>query len=146
MRRIIVTLCYISLLMLLISCDYFGSFDFVIINKTDKQVVLSYVEQIRNLEDILPTDENGVDFHRIRLPQSDSTIIIHAYGSFNLTYEIGMVNKDFPQDRDTPRNWGVVPLWERITCLVVGTDTLKENYYSESKWKKDGSKYTLDIE
>ncbi len=49
-------------IMVLTSCDYFGYFRFIINNQMDKEIQISYVEQVRSYEDAFPTNEHGDDY------------------------------------------------------------------------------------
>ena len=132
-------------IMVLTSCDYFGYFRFIINNQTDKEIQISYVEQVRSYEDAFPTYEHGDDYEYIRLSKSDSTICIPPYQTIKFTYDVGLVDKDFPTESDTPESWNIVPLWMRITSIVVGSDTINASYYIKDKWERSGSDYTLNL-
>ena len=141
-----VMLTYICILiMMLTSCDYFGSFRFTINNRTDKEVRISYNEQLRSYEDILPTYEHGDDYEYTRLATTDTSISIPPYQSKDFIYDVGTVNIHFPTSDDTPESWGIVPLWERITSIVLGSDTINSSNYSKDKWERSASDYTLNI-
>ena len=50
-----------------------------------------------------------------------------------------------PTKSDTPESWNIVPLWKRITSIVVGSDTINASYYIKDKWERSGSDYTLNL-
>ncbi|MBO4597363.1 MAG: hypothetical protein IKX93_00760 [Bacteroidaceae bacterium] len=128
------------------SCDYFGEFDFVIENRTGKEVTVSYVEQLRNYEDIFPTYRHGDDYEYIRFADADSTVYIKSDNSCLWRVDVGLVDRDFPDNNDVPEAYNVVPLWERITAIVVGTDTIPSHMYAKYKWQRNSNKYTLVLE
>ena len=132
-------------IMLLTSCDYFGYFSYIINNQTDKEIQISYVEQLRGYEDAFPTYEHGDVYEYIRVSKSDYTIFIPPYQTIKFTYDVGLVDKDFPTESDTPESWNIVPLWMRITSIVVGSDTINASYYIKDKWERSGSDYTLNL-
>ena len=51
----------------------------------------------------------------------------------------------YPTESDTPESWNIVPLWMRITSIVVGSDTINASYYIKDKWERSGSDYTLNL-
>ena len=132
-------------IMVLTSCDYFGYFSFIINNQTDKEIQISYVEQVRSYEDAFPTYEHGDDYEYIRFFFFFSTICIPPYQTIKFTYDVGLVDKYFPTESDTPESWNIVPLWMRITSIVVGSDTINASYYIKDKWERSGSDYTLNL-
>ena len=142
---IVKTIIICIVIMVLTSCDYFGCFRFIINNRTDKEIRITYVEQLRSYEDVLSTYEHGDDYESIRLSGSDSTICLPPYQSVTLIYNVGHVNKDFPTMSDTPESWDIAPLWKRITSIVVGPDTINASNYTKDKWERSGSDYTLNL-
>ena len=133
------------LIMMMTSCDFFGSFGFIINNRTDKEIRISYIEQLRSTEDIFPTYDHGDDYEYYRLSHDDSTVCIPPCQSFSLIYNVGLVDIYFPSKNDTPEKWGIVPLWKRITSIVIGSDTIDVSLYSKDKWERNGSDYTLNL-
>lgn len=125
------------------SCEYWGRFIFTIYNNTNDTTYVSYTPQLRSLEDILPTYDHGKDYEQIRLSESDTTVIIPPFQHITFNYDVGLVSKYFPEENDTPENWGIVPLWISITSIVMGTDTLERSDYAKEKWERDGDNYTL---
>ncbi|MBO7660602.1 MAG: hypothetical protein J6S65_03595, partial [Bacteroidaceae bacterium] len=65
--------------------------------------------------------------------------------SIDLEYEAGLVDRDFPSEHENPRNYGIVPLWERIGYAILKGDTLDPNVYSKDRWKGKGASYHLTI-
>ena len=63
-----------------------------------------------------------------------------------LSYDAGSVDPDFPAKREDPKEYGIVPLWERIAYMTIGNDTLDQSVFSEKEWSCKGSTYTLTIE
>lgn len=124
----------LSLSLLFSSCEYWGEFSFKIENCTGQSVVVSYYEQLQSTEDILPTYEHGEDYEWIHLADTPTKINIKPDSSYRVSYDIGLVGKNWPTEDDTPERYHIVPLWERIEYIVVGTDTLNASSYSEDKW------------
>lgn len=130
---------------LLASCEYFGAFSFVINNTTEDTVYIAYTPQLRCWEDFFPTYDHEEDYEYIRLAETDTTITIPPFQHVEFYYDVGLVSKSFPTNDDTPENWDVVPLWQRISNIVIGTDTIAPSCYAKDKWGRDGSKYTLNV-
>lgn len=144
MKRCVLNLLLLFALFLLESCDYWGSFSFIIENKTDKAVSLSYREQYQSYEDVLPTYEHGEDY-QLTISDKNVVITIEPDESRNFTYDVGMVDSSFPTEDDTPRAYGISPLWERIEYIVIGSDTILNSEYSEEKWIRKKNHYTLRL-
>lgn len=132
--------------LLMSSCDYWGDFIFVVKNKTNQDVVVSYYEQLRSTEDVLPTYEHGDDYPWVHLAETPTVVTIKPDSTFERIYDIGPVNAYWPEEEDTPERWHIVPLWSRIDYIVVGTDTLAASEYAKEKWDtKNGCVFTLVI-
>ena len=130
-------------LTMLTSCDIWGAFHFTIINRTDKEVQVSYIDQLRSYEDILPTYDHGDDYDSIRFAKADSIICISPHQSVNLVYDVGLVGFRFPTESDTPESWGIVPLWQRITSIVISSDTIDASNYAGDKWQRSERDYSV---
>ncbi len=116
------------------SCDYWGDFSFEIENHTGHSVAVSYYEQLQSTEDILPTYEHGEDYEWVHLADTPTYINIKPDSTYCVWYDIGQVGKDWPTEEDTPERYHIVPLWDRIEYVMVGTDTLDASEYSKDKW------------
>jgi len=145
MKRNIFLFGAICMLSALVSCEYFGSFRFIINNNTDEEMTVTYRPQLRTYEDVLPTYRHGDDYDYFRLADNDTTIIVKSHQQLDLELEVGMVDRDFPTESDTPESWGILPMWKLISCIVVGGDTIDCMNYAQEKWIRRGSEYTLDI-
>ena len=140
---------YIVLLLLsfhLCACDNWGSFDFEIVNDTDDSLTIAYVEQMQSYTNILCTEGYEDEFMTIHLKDHLTDTIIPPRQSIELRYEAGLVDRDFPSEYEDPRNYGIVPLWERIGYAILKGDTLDSNVYSKNRWKGKGASYTLTIQ
>jgi hypothetical protein len=51
----------------------------------------------------------------------------------------------FPEGLEDPKEWGIVPLWERIVSMTIKGDTLNPEIYAQELWWGKGSTYTLAI-
>ena len=126
-------------------CDYFGSWYFEIQNNTQDTAYIYYSEQLRNLEDILPTYEHGEDYEVVRLAQSDSIIIIEPKNCIKIEYGAGIVYKDFPEDDDMPEYYGIEPLWNRIKFIIIKSDTLDNSVFAKDNWVRTNCIYRLEL-
>ena len=148
MKKFFCFLSLISALLLTGSCDYWGTFSFVIDNETDKYVRVSLFRQIQRYEDILPTYSHGEDYSLL-ISETDTVIVIAPHSSIVSETDAGIVGASFPTKYDTPRMYDVAPTWDLINYIVVGTDTLDAKEYSENKWKRSELKfecrYTLEL-
>ncbi|MBO4267907.1 MAG: hypothetical protein J5869_00890 [Bacteroidaceae bacterium] len=148
MKKFFCFLSLISALLLTGSCDYWGTFSFVIDNETDKYVRVSVFRQIQRYEDILPTYSHGEDYSLL-ISETDTVIVIAPHSSIVSETDAGIVGASFPTKYDTPRMYDVAPTWDLINYIVVGTDTLDAKEYSENKWKRSELKfecrYTLTL-
>ena len=142
-RNILLLALMLSLLMT--SCDYFGSWGFKIENGTNLTVYVSYYEQQRSTEDVLPTYEHGDGYQWYRLAETPTLFFVEPGLSHELVYDAGQVSKDWPTDEDTPEKDYIIPLWERIQYVAVGTDTLDASVWAKDKWQRNRSDYTLII-
>ena len=134
----------ISLLM--VSCEYFGEYEFEVANKSGETVVVSYYEQRQCTEDYLPTYEHGEDYDWIRVDDTPTKVVVKSDTTYRVIFQIGMVSKDWPTEDDTPERYHIVPMWDRIDYIAVGTDTLDAACYSKDKWSSEnGSRFTLTI-
>lgn len=129
----------------LTACDIFGDFEFIIDNQTDSTLTVAYVEQHQCLEDVLPTYDHGDDYESIRLSDSDSILKIAPYESYTFEYGAGLVSMYFPTKKDTPEAYDISPLWDRISFILAGTDTIDAAKYVKRVWDKSGSTYTLHL-
>lgn len=146
MKRFILVFA-LSMSLLFSSCDYWGDFSFKIENHTSQSVVVSYYEQLQSTEDILPTYEHGEDYEWIHLADTSTKINIKPDSSFWVSYDIGRVGANWPTEQDTPERYHIVPLWERIEYIVVGSDTLDASSYSKDKWDaRNCCVFTLKIQ
>lgn len=130
---------------MLTSCDYWGAFEFTINNRTDKEITISYFEQYRSMEDVLPTYDHREGYESIKIAEADTVVTIQPYECATWTYDVGLVSKDFPTAFDTPEHWDIVPLWQRINYIVLGSDTINASYYTRTKWTRKENEYILDI-
>lgn len=143
----------VTLVMLLSSCDYFGSFSFQINNKTNNYVLVTYLSQGKTYqhnrekyyESVFPRKDDEDNFDLISSSEKETIIRIHPNQSIQFVFDIGQVNRDFPEEDDIPEMYGVVPLWERITHIVVGEDSISSSYFSKDSWQRVGSHYILNI-
>ena len=135
-------------LLLFVSCDYWGSFHFIIDNDTDEEVRICYNPQIGRWEDVLPTYEHGPDYE-LAYSETDTILSIESHYSLVWDIDAGPVGMNFPTEYDTPEAYNISPVWDRIRYVVVGTDTIPADNYSKDKWvrsaKKGGCYYTLKI-
>ena len=132
--------------MLMISCDYWGQYSFTIENETNQNVIVSYCEQLRSTEDVLPTHEHRDYDHWGYWLGKPTVDTLEPHATFERVYDIGQVNKNWPGEEDTPESWRVIPLWNRINYIVVGTDTLDPAEYAKGKWRTENrSSFTLTI-
>ena len=142
-------LTYIIILFAAISlgaCDYFGYFHFEIINNTDESLEIVYTEQMQSFTTVLYTPDYENDFQTVFLNKMLTDTVIPPKGKLILSYEAGMVDRDFPDQLEDPKNYGILPLWERIGYMIQRGDTLDSRVFSQSQWKGKGSTYTLIIE
>ena len=131
---------------LMTSCDYFGEYCFQIENLSSQNVEISYFEQLRSTEDILPTYEHGEDYPWILLEETPTIVTLKPDSVFSQLYSIGSVNRNWPTEEDTPERYHIISFWDRIDYIVIGTDTLDASKYAKEEWKCDyGWKYTLTI-
>lgn len=130
----------------LVACDYFGYFDFEIVNNTNDSLEIVYTEQMQSFASVLYTPGYEDDYKTIYLNNVLTDTIIPPKGKLKLTYQAGMVDKDFPGQLEDPMNYGILPLWERIGYMIQRGDTLDSEAFYQSRWKGKGSTYTLIIE
>lgn len=122
------------------SCDFWGTFSFVIENNTDEEVRICYNPQIGRWEDVLPTYEHGPDY-QLQFSETDTILSVESHHSLNWDIDAGIVGYHFPTEYDTPKAYDISPVWERIKYIVVGTDTLSADNYSEDKWVRSRKDY-----
>ena len=137
--------CGLAVALLLTSCEYFGDFSFIVDNTTNDSVYISYIGQMWSIENAFPTFNRPEDYKEARLSDDVTTEVVVPHDSLMEWYDVGMVCPCFPTEADIPENYDVVPLWKRIVCIVVGTDTLDEAAFAEDKWIRKGSTYTLRL-
>ena len=130
----------------LVACDYFGYFDFEIVNNTNDSLEIVYTEQMQSFASVLYTPGYEDDYKTIYLNNVLTDTIIPPKGKPQLSYDAGMVDKDFPGQLEDPMNYGILPLWERIGYMIQRGDTLDSEAFYQSRWKGKGSTYTLIIE
>ena len=140
MKRGVLSLLLLFVLFFLESCDYFGYFEFVIENGTEDTIRISYKEQLVRYEDVLPTYDHGEDY-QLSIADKDTVVIIEPHYSLAYKYDAGLVNANFPTKYDTPKAYNISPLWERISFIVIGNDTLLPSDYSEDKWVRKEKKF-----
>lgn len=128
----------------LLSCEYFGKFHFTIKNNTNKTITVKHLLDGRSYNDILPTSDTPVtvDYGEA----GDTVITIRPLAEYRFTIDIGMVDKNFPTQYDTPESWNVTPLWDAIIYMVMGNDTIPRERYSKDKWQRTGADYVLEVE
>lgn len=145
MKRIVVAF-VVAMSFLMTSCDYFGDYTFEVVNKSGQTIVVSYYEQLQSMEDILPTYEHGNDYEWIHLADTPTVRYLSVDSSFSLSYDIGQVSSNWPTEEDTPEEWHIVPLWNRIDYIIVGTDTIDASEYTIDKWSAvNNCVFTLTI-
>lgn len=142
MRKITLSVLMVAFLT---ACDIFGDFEFIIDNQTDSILTVAYVEQNQCPEDVFPTYNHGDDYESIRLSDSDSILRINPYKSDTFEYFAGLVNMYFPTKKDTPEAYDISPLWDRISYILAGTDTIDPAKYAKKAWDRSGSTYTLRL-
>ena len=130
----------------LVACDYFGYFDFEIVNNTNDSLEIVYTEQMQSFTSVLYTPGYEDDYKTIYLHNVLTDTIIPPKGKLMLTYDAGMVDKDFPDQLEDPMEYGILPLWERLGYMIQRGDTLDSEVFSQRRWKGKGSTYTLIIE
>lgn len=130
----------------LVACDYFGYFDFEIVNNTNDSLEIVYTEQMQSFTSVLYTPGYEDDYKTIYLNNVLTDTIIPPKGKLQLSYDAGMVDKDFPGQLEDPMEYGILPLWERLGYMILRSDTLASEVFSQSRWKGKGSTYTLIIE
>jgi len=128
------------------ACDYFGYFDFEIVNNTNDSLEIVYTEQMQSFTTVLYTPGYEDDFEAIYLNKMLTDTVIPPKGKLQLSYEAGMVDRDFSDQLEDPKDYGILPLWERIGYMIQQGDTLNPGIFSQSRWKGKGSTYTLIIE
>lgn len=129
----------------LVSCDFFGTFFFVIDNNTNDSLEVVYTEQMQTFSSVLYTPDDEDEFHNIYLSREVTDTIIPPKGKLELSYDAGLVDRGFPGQLENPMEYGILPLWERIGNMIQNGDTLPSGVFSESQWKGEGSTYTLRI-
>lgn len=129
----------------LCACDYWGSFDFEIVNETNDSLTIAYVEQMQSYTTILNTQGYEDEFMTIHLKDHLTDTIIPPHQSIDLEYDAGLVGRNFPTEHEDPRNYGIVPLWERIGFAILKGDTINPDVYSKERWKGKGASYQLTI-
>lgn len=130
----------------LVACDYFGFFDFEIANNTNDSLEIVYTEQMQSFTSVLYTPGYEDDYKSIYLNNVITDTIIPPKGKLKLTYDAGMVDKNFPGQLENPMEYGILPLWERLGFMIQRGDTLDPEVFSKSRWEGKGSTYTLIIE
>ena len=130
---------------ILVSCDYFGYFHFDIVNNTNDSLRIVYVEQMQSFTTVLYTPDYDDDFRRIYLDNMLTDTVIPPKETLHLVYDAGMVDSDFPGKLETPEDYGILPLWERIGYMILRGDTLAPETYVHDRWTGKGSTYTLIV-
>ncbi len=130
---------------LLGACDYFAFFYFKIINSTGDSLTVSYIEQMQSFTSIFYTPDYEDDFQSIRLKEMATDTVIPPGQSIVLVYDGGLTGRGFPYGLEDPKEYGIVPLWERIVSMTIKGDTLNPEIYSQELWSGKGSTYTLVI-
>ena len=130
---------------ILVSCDYFGYFNFDIVNDTNDSLKIVYVEQMQSFTTVLYTPDYDDDFRRIYLDNMLTDTVIPPKETLSLVYDAGMVDRNFPDKLETPEDYGILPLWERIGYVILRGDTLAPETYAKGRWTGKGSTYTLII-
>jgi len=145
MRKITHLFIIVVASMLLAGCDYWSWFDFKIINSTGDSITVSYIKQMRSFTTMNYTPGYEDDYMSIRLAKMATDTIIPPGQSFVL-HEMGArCGRDFPYGLEDPKEYGIVPLWERIVSMTIKGDTLEPEIYAQELWWGKGSTYTLAI-
>ena len=131
--------------MLLAGCDFWSWFDFKIINSTGDSLTVSYIKQMQSFTSVNDTLDYEDDYQSIRLEEITTDTIIPPGQSFVLHENGWQCGMHFPDGLEDPKEWGVVPLWERIVSMSIKGDTLDPTIYSQELWSGKGSTYTLAI-
>ncbi|MBR3514295.1 MAG: hypothetical protein IKO12_07750 [Bacteroidaceae bacterium] len=127
------------------ACDYFAWFDFNIVNDTDDSLTVAYVEQMQSFTTIYYTPGHTGDFQSIHLEDYLTDTVIPPRATFKLSYDAGLADRGFADQLEDPKEWGIIPLWERIGYMIQKGDTLDSEIYAQDQWKGKGSTYTLTI-
>ena len=130
---------------ILVSCDYFGYFNFDIVNNTNDSLKIVYVEQMQSFTTVLYTPDYDDDFRRIYLSNMLTDTVIPPKETLHLVYDAGMVDRNFPDKLEAPEDYGILPLWERIGYVILRGDTLAPETYAKGRWTGKGSTYTLIV-
>lgn len=131
-------------LCLFASCDYFGDFIFEVNNHTNDTIKVSYSKQLPAYSEVYNYN-NPYGNGYFRLSDTDTTILIPPITNFSIRVHVGLVSSNFPTKDDTPERYDIMPLWKRMTCLVIGNDTINPAVYSEGQWNRKSYIYTLNL-
>ncbi len=126
------------------SCDFVGDFTFEVNNQTDDTVKVSYSKQLPAYPETYNYN-NPYGRGYVRLSGADTTVLIPPRTNFSIRVDAGFVSRDFPTQDDTPERYDIMPLWKRMTCLVIGNDTISPVQYSEGLWNRRSTVYTLNL-
>ena len=146
MKRVYYYLLITAASICLSACDYFGWFDFTITNNTNDSLAVEYREQMQSFTSVLYTPGYDGDYHYIYLDSLVTKTVIPPHQSMTLNYDAGLVDSRFPTQLEDPKEYGIVPLWERIDSISVRGDTLDSDVYAQDKWVGKKSDYTLTID
>lgn len=132
MRKVLKYIVVFITATILVSCDYFGYFNFDIVNNTNDSLKIVYVEQMQSFTTVLYTPDYDDDFRRIYLDNMLTDTVIPPKETLHLVYDAGMVDRNFPGKLETPEDYGVLPLWERIGYMILRGDTLPPRLMSKT--------------